>query len=153
MQTQMWQKCWYSVYTVRSYVCWLYEQGTPTKTECCCTHSSAAREEGGENRLNCEYVTLGRQTSSTRIAKHRSFIKLKLLQNFCSSCKTLADQLFAIQGSTVLYLPLTITVGFMLNNVLAILLISFYSPCNWINVMNKRSQLNCTEYLLKHHTM
>src|SRR5215475_3986373 len=32
------------------------------------------------------------QTSSTRIAKHRSFIKLKFLQNFCSSCKTLADQ-------------------------------------------------------------
>ena len=31
-------------------------------------------------------------TSSTRIAKHRSFIKLKFLQNFCSSCKTLADQ-------------------------------------------------------------
>src|SRR5215467_14015711 len=29
---------------------------------------------------------------STRIAKHRSFIKLKFLQNFCSSCKTLADQ-------------------------------------------------------------
>ena len=55
-------------------------------------HSSAAREEGGENRLNCEYITLSRQTSSTRIAKHRSFIKLKFLQNFCSSCKTLADQ-------------------------------------------------------------
>jgi hypothetical protein len=31
-------------------------------------------------------------TFSTRIAKHRLFIKLKLLQNFCSSCKTLADQ-------------------------------------------------------------
>jgi hypothetical protein len=45
-----------------------------------------------ENRLNCEYVTLSRQTSSNRIAKHRSFIKLKFLQNFCSSCKTLADQ-------------------------------------------------------------
>jgi hypothetical protein len=45
-----------------------------------------------ENRLNCEYVTLIRQTSSTRIAKHRSFFKLKFLQNFCSSCKTLADQ-------------------------------------------------------------
>jgi hypothetical protein len=45
-----------------------------------------------ENWLNCEYVTLSRQTSSTRIAKHRSFIKLKFLQNFCSSCKTLADQ-------------------------------------------------------------
>jgi hypothetical protein len=45
-----------------------------------------------ENRLNFEYVTLIRQTSSTRIAKHRSFIKLKFLQNFCSSCKTLADQ-------------------------------------------------------------
>jgi hypothetical protein len=44
------------------------------------------------NRLNCEYVTLSRQTSSTRIAKHRSIIKLKFLQNFCSSCKTLADQ-------------------------------------------------------------
>jgi hypothetical protein len=43
-------------------------------------------------RLNCEYVTLSRQTSSTRIAKQRSFIKLKFLQNFCSSCKTLADQ-------------------------------------------------------------
>jgi hypothetical protein len=78
--------------TVRSYVCWMYERGTPTKTECCCTNSSAAREEGGENQLNCEYVTLRRQTSSTRIAKHRSFIKLKFLQNFCSSCKTLADQ-------------------------------------------------------------
>jgi hypothetical protein len=64
----------------------------PTKTECCCTHSSAAREEGGENWFNCEYVTLSRQTSSTRIAKHRSFIKLKFLQNFCSSCTTLADQ-------------------------------------------------------------
>jgi hypothetical protein len=37
-------------------------------------------------------VTLSRQTSSTRIAKHRSFIELKFLQNFCSSCKTLADQ-------------------------------------------------------------
>jgi hypothetical protein len=35
---------------------------------------------------------LSRQSSSTRIAKHRSFIKLKFLQNFCSSCKTLADQ-------------------------------------------------------------
>jgi hypothetical protein len=35
---------------------------------------------------------LSRQTSSTRIAKHRSFIKSKFLQNFCSSCKTLADQ-------------------------------------------------------------
>ena len=92
MQTQAWQKCRYSMYTVRSYVCWLYERGTPTKTECCCMHSSAAREEGGENRHNCEYVTLSRQTSSTRIAKHRSFIKLKFLQNFCSSCKTLADQ-------------------------------------------------------------
>jgi hypothetical protein len=45
-----------------------------------------------ENRLNCEYVTLSRQTSSTRIAKHRLFIKLKFLQSFCSSCKTLADQ-------------------------------------------------------------
>jgi hypothetical protein len=45
-----------------------------------------------ENRLNCEYVTLSRQTSSTRIAKHRSFIKIKFLQNFCSSCKTLVDQ-------------------------------------------------------------
>jgi hypothetical protein len=45
-----------------------------------------------QNRLNCEYVTLSRQTNSTRIAKHRSFIKLKFLQNFCSSCKTLADQ-------------------------------------------------------------
>jgi hypothetical protein len=45
-----------------------------------------------QNRLNCEYVRLSRQTSSTRISKHRSFIKLKLLQNFCSSCKTLADQ-------------------------------------------------------------
>src|SRR5215510_4375167 len=44
------------------------------------------------SRLNCEYVTLSRQTSSTRIAKHRSFIKLKFLQNFCLSCKTLADQ-------------------------------------------------------------
>ena len=42
--------------------------------------------------LNCEYVILSRQTSSTRIAKHRSFIKLKFLQKFCSSCKTLADQ-------------------------------------------------------------
>ena len=80
------------MYTVRSYVYSLYERGTPTKTECCCTHSSDAREEGGEKRLNCEYVTLSRQTSSTRIAKHRSFIKLKFLQNFCSSCKTLADQ-------------------------------------------------------------
>jgi hypothetical protein len=40
----------------------------------------------------CEYVTLRKQTSSTRIAKHRSFIKLKFIQNFCSSCKTLADQ-------------------------------------------------------------
>jgi hypothetical protein len=45
-----------------------------------------------QNRLNCEYVTLSRQTSSTRIAKHRSIIKLKFLKNFCSSCKTLADQ-------------------------------------------------------------
>jgi hypothetical protein len=45
-----------------------------------------------QNRLNCEYVTHSRQISSTRIAKHRSFIKLKFLQNFCSSCKTLADQ-------------------------------------------------------------
>jgi hypothetical protein len=45
-----------------------------------------------ENRLNCEYVTLSRQTSTTRIAKHRSFIKLNFLQNFWSSCKTLADQ-------------------------------------------------------------
>jgi hypothetical protein len=35
---------------------------------------------------------LSRQTSSTRTAKYRSFIKLKFLQNFCSSCKTLADQ-------------------------------------------------------------
>ena len=80
------------MYTLRSYVCWMYERGTPTKTECCCTHSSAAREEGGENRLNCEYVTLCRQTSSTRIAKHRSIIKLKFLQNFCLSCKTLSEQ-------------------------------------------------------------
>jgi hypothetical protein len=78
------------MYTVRSYVCWLYERGMPTKTECCCTHNSAAREEGGENWLNCEYVTFSRQTSSTRIAKHRPFIKLKFL--LCSSCKTLADQ-------------------------------------------------------------
>jgi hypothetical protein len=45
-----------------------------------------------QNRLNCEYMTLSRQASSTCIAKHRSFIKLKFLQNFCSSCKTLADQ-------------------------------------------------------------
>jgi hypothetical protein len=30
--------------------------------------------------------------SSTLIAKHRSLIKLKFLQNFWSSCKTLADQ-------------------------------------------------------------
>jgi hypothetical protein len=35
------------------------------KTECYCTLSSAAWEEGGENRLNSEYVTLSRQTSST----------------------------------------------------------------------------------------
>jgi hypothetical protein len=45
-----------------------------------------------ENRLNCKYVILSRQTSSTRIAKHRSFIKLNFRQNFCLSCKTLADQ-------------------------------------------------------------
>jgi hypothetical protein len=50
------------------------------------------RREGGENQLNCEYVTLSRQTSSTHIAKHCSFIKSKFLQNFCSSCKTLANQ-------------------------------------------------------------
>jgi hypothetical protein len=54
-----------------------------------------------ENRLNCEYVTLSRQTSSTRIAKHRSFIKLKYLQNFCSSCKTLAG---CSQSKVLLYL-------------------------------------------------
>jgi hypothetical protein len=35
---------------------------------------------------------LSRQTSSTRTANHRSFIKLKFLQNFCSSCKTLANK-------------------------------------------------------------
>jgi hypothetical protein len=30
--------------------------------------------------------------NSTRIVRHRSFIKLIFIKNFCSSCKTLADQ-------------------------------------------------------------
>jgi hypothetical protein len=61
-------------------------------SSCSCSSTSSWISASGENRLNCEYVTLSRQTSSTRIAKHRSFIELKFLQNFCSSCKTLADQ-------------------------------------------------------------
>jgi hypothetical protein len=54
-----------------------------------------------ENRLNCEYVKLSRQTSSTRIAKNRSFIKLKFLQNFYSSCKTLPKVLLYLNPKII----------------------------------------------------
>jgi hypothetical protein len=58
-----------------------------------------------ENRLNCEYVILNRKTSSTRIAKHCSFIKLKFLQNFCSSCKTLVDKVARNPRFCCIYFP------------------------------------------------
>jgi hypothetical protein len=46
-------------------------------------------------QVACDHMTLGRQ--STRIARHRSYIKLKCIKNVCSSCK-----LLAVQGTTVL---------------------------------------------------
>jgi hypothetical protein len=64
-----------------------------------------------QNRLNCEYVTLSRQTSSTRTAKHRSFIKLKFLKNFCSSCKTLADQVARRPSCSQSKVPLYFKIG------------------------------------------
>jgi hypothetical protein len=48
------------------------------------------RDDYPQSRAACDHVTLGRQ--STRIARHRSYIELKLINNFCSSCKTLANQ-------------------------------------------------------------
>jgi hypothetical protein len=97
-----------------------------------------------ENRLNCEYVTLRRQTSSTRIAKHRSFIKLKFLQNFCSSCKTLPDQVVRIQGSTVLRLVSALTVfAFRQASSLRTCLQSLqrFGWCSRMDFMPLRSQL------------
>jgi hypothetical protein len=54
----------------------------PTETE----HARRLRI----TRAACDHVTLIRQ--STRIARHRSYIKLKFIKNFCLSCKTLANQ-------------------------------------------------------------
>jgi hypothetical protein len=42
-----------------------------------------------QSRAACDHVT---RIGNTRIARHRSFIKLKFIKNFCLSCKTLADQ-------------------------------------------------------------
>jgi hypothetical protein len=47
------------------------------------------REDYPQSRAACDHVTLGRH--STRIARHRSYIKLTFIKNFCSSCKTLAN--------------------------------------------------------------
>jgi hypothetical protein len=41
-------------------------------------------------RAACDHMTLSRQ--STRIARYRSYIKLKFIKHFCSSCKALAKQ-------------------------------------------------------------
>jgi hypothetical protein len=54
-------------------------------------------------RAACDHVMLGRQ--STRIARYRSYIKLKFIKNCCSSCKTLAIQGTAVLENTMFWKP------------------------------------------------
>jgi hypothetical protein len=61
-----------------------------------CRLRPSIRDDYPQFRAACVHVTIGRQ--STHIARHRSYIKLNFIKNFCSSCKTLA-----IQGTTVLH--------------------------------------------------
>jgi hypothetical protein len=50
-----------------------------------CRLRPSMRDDYPQTRAACDHVT--------RIARHHSFIKLKFIKNFCSSCKTLTDQI------------------------------------------------------------
>jgi hypothetical protein len=71
-----------------------------------CRLRLSMRDDYPQSRAACDHVTLGRQ--NIRIARHRSYIKLKLIKNFCSSCKASYSQSevpLYINGTTVCKAP------------------------------------------------